>query len=113
MTALKPREDALSDRIARLYAALDTLSLGFLLYDPDHRLVVNVSAALFTSLALIGTVQAALAESGFCARRPELEITESVLLVNGSATVAILHGLRDLGARAGSPSTISAPAIPA
>ncbi|WP_371688537.1 EAL domain-containing protein [Methylorubrum sp. Q1] len=44
-------------------------------------------------------MQAALAESGFCARRLALEITESVLLVNGSATVAILHGLRDLGAR--------------
>ena len=67
---------------------------------PDGlKVAVNVSAAQFTSIALIGTVQAALAESGLSARRLELEITESVLLVNGSATVAILHGLRDLGAR--------------
>ncbi|MEQ4600293.1 MAG: PAS-domain containing protein, partial [Methylobacteriaceae bacterium] len=40
IAALKLREDALSDRIARLNAALDTLSLGFLLYDRDHRLLV-------------------------------------------------------------------------
>jgi predicted signal transduction protein with EAL and GGDEF domain len=63
------------------------------------KVAVNVSAAQFTSSALIGTVKAALAESGLPARRLELEITESVLLVNGSATVAILHGLRDLGVR--------------
>ncbi|BAU89584.1 diguanylate cyclase/phosphodiesterase [Methylorubrum populi] len=63
------------------------------------KVAVNVSAAQFTSSALIGTVKAALAESGLPARRLELEITESVLLVNGSATVAILHGLRNLGTR--------------
>ncbi|HEV2544230.1 MAG TPA: EAL domain-containing protein [Methylobacterium sp.] len=63
------------------------------------KVAVNVSAAQFTSTALIGTVKEALAESGLPARRLELEITESVLLVNGSATVAILHGLRDLGVR--------------
>ena len=67
---------------------------------PDGlKVAVNVSAAQFTSSALIGTVKEALAESGLPARRLELEITESVLLVNGSATVAILHGLRDLGVR--------------
>ncbi|MGA4552187.1 putative bifunctional diguanylate cyclase/phosphodiesterase [Methylorubrum aminovorans] len=63
------------------------------------KVAVNVSAAQFTSSALIGTVKEALAESKLPARRLELEITESVLLVNGSATVAILHGLRDLGVR--------------
>ena len=67
---------------------------------PDElKVAVNVSAAQFTSAGLIGTVRSALAESGLPARRLELEITESVLLVNGSATVAILHGLRALGAR--------------
>ncbi|MER2248873.1 EAL domain-containing protein [Methylorubrum podarium] len=63
------------------------------------KVAVNVSAAQFTSTALIATVKAALAESGLPACRLELEITESVLLVNGGATVAILHGLRDLGVR--------------
>ncbi|MEH3118010.1 MAG: EAL domain-containing protein [Methylorubrum populi] len=67
---------------------------------PDGlKVAVNVSAAQFISSGLIGTVNAALAESGLPARRLELEITESVLLVNGSATVAILHGLRGLGVR--------------
>ena len=65
----------------------------------DLKVAVNVSAAQFTSSALIATVRDALAESGLPARRLELEITESVLLVNGTATVAILHGLRGLGAR--------------
>jgi PAS domain-containing protein len=40
LAVLKRREEELSDRIARLNAALDTLSLGFLLYDRDHRLLV-------------------------------------------------------------------------
>ena len=65
----------------------------------DLKVAVNVSAAQFTSPGLIATVSRALAESGLPARRLELEITESVLLVNGSATVAILHALRGLGAR--------------
>ncbi|GAB6841242.1 diguanylate cyclase (GGDEF)-like protein [Methylorubrum rhodinum] len=65
----------------------------------DLKIAVNVSAAQFTSAGLIATVRGALAESGLPARRLELEITESVLLVNGNATVAILHGLRGLGAR--------------
>lgn len=65
----------------------------------DLKVAVNVSAAQFTSAGLIATVRTALAESGLPARRLELEITESVLLVNGNATVAILHGLRGLGTR--------------
>uniref|UniRef100_UPI001EE29571 sensor domain-containing diguanylate cyclase n=1 Tax=Methylorubrum podarium TaxID=200476 RepID=UPI001EE29571 len=40
ITNLRRREEDLSDRVARLHAALDTLSLGFLLYDRDHRLLV-------------------------------------------------------------------------
>ncbi len=65
----------------------------------DLKVAVNVSAAQFTSSGLIATVRDALAESHLPARRLELEITESVLLVNGNATVAILHGLRGLGSR--------------
>lgn len=65
----------------------------------DLKVAVNVSAAQFTSSGLIATVRDALAESRLPATRLELEITESVLLVNGNATVAILHGLRGLGAR--------------
>jgi EAL domain-containing protein (putative c-di-GMP-specific phosphodiesterase class I) len=65
----------------------------------DLKLAVNVSAAQFTSVGLIATVRDALAESHLPAHRLELEITEGVLLVNGNATVAILHGLRGLGTR--------------
>ncbi|MFD1353688.1 putative bifunctional diguanylate cyclase/phosphodiesterase [Methylorubrum suomiense] len=65
----------------------------------DLKLAVNVSAAQFTSVGLITMVRDALAESHLPAHRLELEITEGVLLVNGNATVAILHGLRGLGTR--------------
>jgi diguanylate cyclase (GGDEF)-like protein len=62
-------------------------------------LAVNVSAAQFTGLTLIQTVKDALADSGLPARRLELEVTESVLLADNVATLAILHMLRDLGIR--------------
>jgi EAL domain-containing protein (putative c-di-GMP-specific phosphodiesterase class I) len=44
-------------------------------------------------------VAAALAASGFAAHRLELEITESVLLQNSEATLAVLHELRAMGVR--------------
>jgi len=60
------------------------------------RIAVNVSPIQFKSeLAL--TVTAALAQSGLNAQRLELEITESVLLHNAEATLAMLHQLRALG----------------
>jgi EAL domain-containing protein (putative c-di-GMP-specific phosphodiesterase class I) len=60
------------------------------------RIAVNVSPIQFKSeLAL--TVAGALAQSGLHAQRLELEITESVLLYNAEATLAVLHQLRELG----------------
>jgi EAL domain-containing protein (putative c-di-GMP-specific phosphodiesterase class I) len=47
----------------------------------------------------VETVMAALAESGLSADRLELEITESVLLSDDSATLELLHKLRRLGVR--------------
>jgi EAL domain-containing protein (putative c-di-GMP-specific phosphodiesterase class I) len=44
-------------------------------------------------------VTRALAESGIAPCRLELEITESVLLQDNSATLATLHQLRNLGVR--------------
>jgi EAL domain-containing protein (putative c-di-GMP-specific phosphodiesterase class I) len=41
----------------------------------------------------------ALAQSGISPRRLELEITESVLLVDNAATLETLHQLRNLGVR--------------
>ncbi|MGA9867704.1 MAG: GGDEF domain-containing phosphodiesterase, partial [Acetobacteraceae bacterium] len=63
------------------------------------KVAVNVSPAQFRSLRLVETVTDALAASGLAASRLELEITESVLLQNNDAVLAILHRLRGLGVR--------------
>ena len=69
------------------------------LWPDDLKVAVNVSPAQFQSAQLIDVVRTSLGESGLLAQRLELEITESVLLVNGNATIAILHALRTIGAR--------------
>jgi predicted signal transduction protein with EAL and GGDEF domain len=63
------------------------------------RIAVNVSTIQFRSRGLVETVMAALAESGLPADRLELEITESVLLSDDSATLEMLHRLRGIGVR--------------
>jgi diguanylate cyclase (GGDEF)-like protein len=66
---------------------------------PDHvKVAVNLSVVQFKGDALVRTVGAALAEAGLPATRLELEITESVLLVENAETLATLHALRNLGA---------------
>jgi EAL domain-containing protein (putative c-di-GMP-specific phosphodiesterase class I) len=47
----------------------------------------------------VSSVRAALEASGLSAHRLELEITESVLLQNSEATLAVLHELRGFGVR--------------
>lgn len=67
---------------------------------PDNlKIAVNVSPAQFRSAQLIRSVRETLAETGLAASRLELEITETVLLANRGATVAILHALRGMGVR--------------
>ena len=67
---------------------------------PAHiTLAVNVSAAQFKASSLITAVQGALAAASLAPRRLELEITESVLLADNVATLAILHTLRSHGIR--------------
>jgi diguanylate cyclase (GGDEF)-like protein len=67
---------------------------------PRHiRVAVNLSPVQFSSRNLAQVVMSALAASGVEATRLELEITESVLLQDREATLAILHQLRDLGVR--------------
>jgi diguanylate cyclase (GGDEF)-like protein len=63
------------------------------------KLAVNVSAVQFRSDTLALKVVAALAASGFSASNLELEITESVLIRDDAAALAILHQLRALGVR--------------
>ncbi|TDX66576.1 diguanylate cyclase/phosphodiesterase [Methylosinus sp. sav-2] len=58
---------------------------------------VNLSPAQFRSRSLVGSVLSALAASGLAPQRLELEITESVLLAENHANLAVLHQLRGLG----------------
>jgi diguanylate cyclase (GGDEF)-like protein len=63
------------------------------------KIAVNLSAIQFKSKDLLLSVVSALAASGLSPNRLELEITESVLLQDSNATLAILHELRGLGVR--------------
>ena len=65
----------------------------------DVKVAVNLSPVQFRSRNLVPTVAAALTESGLAPGRLELEITESALLQDNAATLAMLHKLRALGAR--------------
>jgi diguanylate cyclase (GGDEF)-like protein len=65
---------------------------------PDHvRVAVNLSPVQFRHKDLLGQVKAALSEAGLRADRLELEITESLLLTDNEATIALLHELRAMG----------------
>ncbi len=75
----------------------------------EIKVAVNLSPAQFVGDGLVEEVAGALEASGLPPERLELEITESVLLQDDAATLAILHRLR---ASASAPRwTISAPAI--
>jgi diguanylate cyclase (GGDEF)-like protein len=63
------------------------------------RIAVNLSAAQFRSAGLTTVIVRALATSGIAANRLELEITETSLLQDTTATLAVLHRLRGLGVR--------------
>jgi diguanylate cyclase (GGDEF)-like protein len=63
------------------------------------RIAVNVSAIQFHRGGLQETILSALAESGLEPNRLEIEITESVFLEGGDATLKLLHSLRSLGVR--------------
>ncbi len=67
---------------------------------PEHlHVAVNISAIQFRSPGLMQVIVGALAASGLLPTRLEIEITESVLLHNKEATLAVLHQLRALGIR--------------
>ncbi len=63
------------------------------------RVAVNVSSVQFHRPGLNEVVLQALAASGLPPSRLEIEITESIFLDSGEATLRILHGLRALGVR--------------
>jgi diguanylate cyclase (GGDEF)-like protein len=60
---------------------------------------VNLSPVQFKNPNLVASVMTALQMGGLPSHRLELEITESVLLQNSEATLAILHELRANGVR--------------
>ncbi len=67
---------------------------------PDHvKVAVNVSPVQFKSGNLVSLVMSALAGSGIEPNRLEVEITESVLLLDSESTLSTLHQLRSLGVR--------------
>jgi diguanylate cyclase (GGDEF)-like protein len=65
----------------------------------DVRIAVNLSAVQFKTPNLYESVANALSRSNLAARRLELEITESVLLLNQASTLETLRQLRALGMR--------------
>jgi diguanylate cyclase (GGDEF)-like protein/PAS domain S-box-containing protein len=67
---------------------------------PNHlHVAINISASQFRSAGLMQVVLGALGASGLKPTRLEIEITETVLLQDKEATLAILHQLRALGIR--------------
>ncbi len=77
--------------------ALRQACLEAMNWPDDIRVAVNLSPVQFSCHDLVGSVAAALTTSGLPARRLDLEITESVLLLHNTRNVQILHELRDLG----------------
>ena len=65
---------------------------------PGHvSVAVNLSPVQFKNKNLVSTVMMALSAAELAPSRLELEITESVLLQESEATLAMLHQLRSLG----------------
>jgi diguanylate cyclase (GGDEF)-like protein len=62
-------------------------------------IAVNLSPSQFKDKNLVSYVRAALADSGLSAPRLELEITETVLLHDSSAILAILNEIKALGVK--------------
>ena len=65
----------------------------------DLKVAVNLSPVQFRDRELAQVVARILLETGMDPRRLELEVTESLLLGNDEAVLAILHDLRAMGVR--------------
>jgi predicted signal transduction protein with EAL and GGDEF domain len=65
----------------------------------DISVAINLSPAQFKARNLCEVVMSALSHSGLAPSRLELEITESVFLIDNVSTLKTLHQLRGLGIR--------------
>jgi len=65
----------------------------------DIKVAINLSPVQFRSKSLVASIMLAIASAGIAPSRVELEITETILLQNSEATLAVLHQLRALGVR--------------
>jgi polar amino acid transport system substrate-binding protein len=69
--------------------------------DPDSgvRMSVNISPRQFAQQDIIGMIRRVLAETGLPAPMLEVEITESMAIQDPERSIALLHGLKQLGVR--------------
>jgi EAL domain-containing protein (putative c-di-GMP-specific phosphodiesterase class I) len=63
----------------------------------DLKIAVNLSPVQFRCAGLVHVITGALAASGLSPDRLELEITETTLLQDSEATLAMLYQLREMG----------------
>jgi diguanylate cyclase (GGDEF)-like protein len=63
------------------------------------KIAINVSPHQFKQPGLVATLASALAASGLQANRLEIEITESILLKDSEANIAVLRQLHSLGVK--------------
>ncbi len=68
-------------------------------WEGEQTIAINLSPVQLDSPNLLPVIVNALAESGIDPARVEFEITESVLLYNSDANLAILNRLHDLGVK--------------
>ncbi len=66
---------------------------------PQMRVAVNLSGVQFKQSGFVGTVRAALEESGLEPCWLELELTESILMESGERTSQVLSELKKMGLR--------------
>jgi diguanylate cyclase (GGDEF)-like protein/PAS domain S-box-containing protein len=66
---------------------------------PDLCVAVNLSAAQFRQQDLLGQVKMALSAAHLPAEALELEVTESILMIDADGTAKMLHALNAMGVR--------------
>jgi diguanylate cyclase (GGDEF)-like protein len=69
------------------------------IWSAELRIAVNLSPAQFRSKELVPVVVRALADSGIAPHRLELEVTESVMMLDSEAAFTTLRQLHTLGVR--------------